>query len=460
MNGTGHAPSEPFLERARAALFASLREHVERLTWDAETLARHQTEKLRNLLAFAIEHSPFHAARLAGIDLDRFTLADLPRLPVMEKPAMMERFDEVVTDRRLRRGDLEALIAATGEEPIPALGEYAVLTSGGSSGTRGIFVFDAPALADFFATVMRPSIARMAAQPSTAGSTMAIIAAGSPVHATGLSSRLLAGGPTTITAIPATLPFAEIVARVHALEPGSALLGYPSVVGRLAEEQLAGRLAFHPVSVTTTSESLSPATRARIEEAFGIPVVNAFGSSEGLIGASAPGEEALTFASDGCIVELVDEDDQPVPPGEPSASVLVTNLFNLTQPLIRYRMEDRFIQQPPAEDHGHLRATVEGRAAEMLRWGDVVVHALAVIEELDRTAGVADYVIRQTPTGVDIDVVATGELPGDIISEHIREALGTAGFGKAQVALRVVSGVPRDPRTGKTARVVPLEPAP
>jgi phenylacetate-coenzyme A ligase PaaK-like adenylate-forming protein len=41
-------------------------------------------------------------------------------------------------------------------------------------------------------------------------------------------------------------------------------------------------------------------------------------------------------------VELVDEHDRPVRPGTPSSSILVTNLYNHAQPLIRYRIEDRF----------------------------------------------------------------------------------------------------------------------
>jgi len=46
----------------------------------------------------------------------------------------------------------------------------------------------------------------------------------------------------------------------------------------------------------------------------------------------------------------------PVSPGTPSAAILVANLFNTVQPLIRYRIEDRFIRRPDAADHGHLRS--------------------------------------------------------------------------------------------------------
>ena len=45
--------------------------------------------------------------------------------------------------------------------------------------------------------------------------------------------------------------------------------------------------------------------------------------------------------------------------------MLVTNLFNRLQPLIRYELTDRFVAQPPATAHGYLRARVHGRADEI-----------------------------------------------------------------------------------------------
>jgi phenylacetate-coenzyme A ligase PaaK-like adenylate-forming protein len=71
--------------------------------------------------------------------------------------------------------------------------------------------------------------------------------------------------------------------------------------------------------------------------------MNAFGSTEGLVGVSAPDDEVLSFAEDGCIAELVDAEGRPVPLGTPSAKVLVTNLENPVQPLIRYEIGDSFV---------------------------------------------------------------------------------------------------------------------
>jgi len=121
--------------RVSSGLAAQLPGHLGRLAWDAERLAAHQRDGLRALVAHAREHSRFHARRLAGIDVQR--VDDLVQLPVMTKRDLMERFDEVVTDRRLNRALVEEHLAASTAEPRLLLDEYVCLASGGSSGLRG-----------------------------------------------------------------------------------------------------------------------------------------------------------------------------------------------------------------------------------------------------------------------------------------------------------------------------------
>jgi hypothetical protein len=99
--------------RVTGAVGRQLPGQIERLGWPAGRLAAWQRDRLRTLLARAIERSPFHAARLRGIDPGRFELADLPRLPVMTKAEMMEGFDVVATDRRLTRDVVERHLAGS-----------------------------------------------------------------------------------------------------------------------------------------------------------------------------------------------------------------------------------------------------------------------------------------------------------------------------------------------------------
>src|SRR6516162_7547939 len=155
--------SERLRERAAARLVERLPEHVARLSWDRARLAAHQRDRLRELLAHAAANSRFHARRLAGIDLDRFEVADLPRLPVMTKAEMMSRFDAVVTDRRLSLRRVQAHLDASKTRASLLLDEFVCLASGGSSGLRGVFVQTVGAYMEFAATFISPAVARRAA---------------------------------------------------------------------------------------------------------------------------------------------------------------------------------------------------------------------------------------------------------------------------------------------------------
>jgi phenylacetate-coenzyme A ligase PaaK-like adenylate-forming protein len=64
------------------ALADRLPAHIARLDWRPDQLAEFQHSSLRALLRHAVEHSPFHAARLAAAGLTRgeiesFELSDL-----------------------------------------------------------------------------------------------------------------------------------------------------------------------------------------------------------------------------------------------------------------------------------------------------------------------------------------------------------------------------------------------
>lgn len=88
-----------------------------------------------------------------------------------------------------------------------------------------------------------------------------------------------------------------------------------------------------------TSEMLYPADKALMERAFGVPVINEYGASElDLIAFTNP-EGALQLNSETLYVEILDDQDQPVPHGE-AGRIVITSLYNLAHPMIRYDIGD------------------------------------------------------------------------------------------------------------------------
>jgi phenylacetate-coenzyme A ligase PaaK-like adenylate-forming protein len=373
----------------------------------------------------------------------------------MSKAEMMDSYDDVVTDRRLGRRAVEEHLAASIETPSLLLDEYVCLASGGSSGLRGVFVHGFGEYADFGASVMRRGWARLVAMGGRppAGLPVGLVAAAAPIHSTGLGAAVVKRGPFRFEGAPATESLQRIVEMLEATSP-ALLMGYPGRLAELARERSAGRLQIAPLALSSTSEPLTAELREEIQSGFGVPVVDQYASTEGLVGGSEPGGSVLTFASDMCIAEPVDAGGRPVRPGETSAKVLVTNLHNLTQPMIRYELTDRFT--PESEPGpGWLRARVEGRADEVLRYGDVSVHPHAIRSPLV-AAAVREHQVRQTPDGVDIAVIADPTLDELALAAAIEDVLGAAGLGDPRATVRLVERIPRDPMTGKARRFIPI----
>jgi phenylacetate-CoA ligase len=389
--------------------------------------------------------------RLAGIDPGGFEPGDLGDLPVMTKEQMMAGFDELLTDRRLTRARVEQHLAASGDEPSLLLGEYVCLASGGSSGLRGIFVQTIGEYAEFAASILRRLMARLAA---TRGHPGGVVAAASPVHASGFAVWVAAGYPVRMISAPATLPLAELVQRLNQAQP-PVVLGHTSKLTLLAKEQRAGRLRIASLSVTAMGEPLTDTDGAAIGEAFGVPPINQFASTEGLVGHSDPGGTVLSFASDMCIVELVDAANQPVPDGTTSAKVLLTNLYNHTQPLIRYELTDRFTHYPADPGHAHLPATVEGRADDTFHYGKIAVDPLTIRTVMVRTPAAAEYQVRQTARGIDMAVVTDGQLDQTALAASLEHSLRTAGLPDRTFGYTRSPTSPVTPETGKARRFHP-----
>ncbi len=450
------SPTDTFT-RLRDEFFDGLPEHFRRLRMGRRELTALQTDRLRSLLRHAAEHSPFHAPRLAGVDPDRFALADLPSLPPMTKAEMMDAYDGVVTDPRLGLDVVNRHLDAAGERPALLFDDYVVLSSGGSSGVRGVFACDRQGSAEQMAAVVRGGLAGMAdviGWPPPGPVPMTIVAAPTCVHATRcLSSMFLHDRIAHVTHAPVTAPFGDVVATVQRSQP-LILIGYPSVIARLADAQAEGRLSIAPLAISVTSEQLGSDQIERITAGLGVAPTNSYGTSEGLMGTARPGSDVFDFASDLAYVEFVDAADHPVGVGETAHHVLVTNLLNRTQPLIRYRIDDQMTPAPSSPDHGHQRAAVQGRNDEHLQLGDVLVHPLTIRSALVAASSVADYQVHLGSGGdLRIDVVAqAAAIDVRAVETGVGAALARAGAPEARVTVRVVDALERDRLTGKVRR--------
>ena len=146
-----------------------------------------------------------------------------------------------------------------------------------------------------------------------------------------------------------------LVAALNAQQP-EVLVGAAGIWRALAEE-IAGRLRIAPRAAFFSSEPLTADVRRRVRDAWGIEPVSGYAATEApTIAASSPEHPELEIAEDVVVVEIVDEDGRPVPPGRPGAKVLLTNLINYAQPLIRYELTDSVLESPAPQSRGSALA--------------------------------------------------------------------------------------------------------
>jgi phenylacetate-coenzyme A ligase PaaK-like adenylate-forming protein len=448
-------------ERLRAAhltaVRASLEDHVARLDWPHQRIERYQTERLRSLLAYARERSPFHVARMANIDPATATIDDLARLPPMLKQEAQNDWDAIITAPDITHARAEQVLAQQPWFSYTPAG-YQIFSSGGSSGVRGVYVWDWEQFVTLACLAWRwQARAERAAESDLRAARLGVLEAGEPPHAsTPLFDIAIESSMETI-AIPAAAPFDQVQRAVADAKP-THLVGYASVIGRLARATIVGDLAIRPTRVSTNSEPLSEEDRDAITIAWSAPVHNLWGSTE--IGVQAVGcgyGEGLHICEDEVILERVDSDGRPVAADEPAARTLATGLAGRTFPFIRYDLGDEVTLLPGrcACGSSMLRvADIAGRRDDDFHYGERLVPASAFRYVLGTDPLISEYQVRQTASGADVLVIGSPDVSA--LAAALVSSLGRHGFTNPAISVSVVEQIPRHASTGKLKRFIAL----
>lgn len=425
-----------------------------RLRWPADRLAAERERRLRELLALAADRSPFWRDRLAGRNLDRFSEADLPDLPILTKTELMSDFDRVVTQPDLTLARVEEHLDNLVDDAYLD-DRYRVLATSGSSGARGVVVYDWNDWIEFAALNVRWQ-GRSGGDP---GGPLGTLFATNATHVSGALHAFFKkdDGPP-ITHLPSALPLPEIIAGLETTQP-AILQGYPSMVSLLAREALAGNLHIRPQKVATCGEQCTPETREAVRAAWGVEVSDVWGCSEGAFAFPCGLDEGLHLPDDLVIVESVDADGQPMPSGELGDAILLTNLYNRTQPLIRYRIDDAMAltDKPCACGCAHRRITaLRGKVGGYFTYSDgVVVHRLGMQSLLVGRPGVLGIQIVQTPRGVTLSLVDDGHADIEGIRQAFHNLLQQSGLSDPEVTVQRTESLEKL-WSGKVSQFQPL----
>lgn len=419
------------------------------------------------LIARAMAASPFYRKRGAGGGASR--LADFPPTTKQE---LMAGFDDWATDRRITRAAAEAFVADPSRVASPWMGRYLVWSSSGTSGEPGLFVQDAASLAAYDAIDALRLRGRSPLDNLSPlwglGQRFAFVGA-TEGHFAGLVSmermRRTMQGPwvPTIEVVSALEPIVRVADRLAAIDP-TVLICYPSAAALLAQRQLAGTLRLRLAEVWLGGEQLTASQRAVIQAAFACPIRNNYGASEFFSVASECRLGRLHVNEDWVILEPVDRHMRPVSGESFSDSVLLTNLANLVQPLLRYQLTDRirFAPHPCACGDGFRVIEVDGRADDTLRFPGadgvpVPVLPLALETVIEECAGITHFQLV-CRGGAAIEVrLAAGQPDAAAAYQRLQAVLLAylERHGITGTRVRLGRGAPqREKRSGKLRRIV------
>ena len=432
----------------------------------ARGLHKRRQSRLRSLIDQARSHSQFYQLRYSGV-VPR-TLSDLP--PVT-KSELMAAFDQWVCDPALRRRDLESFLAR-GDALHTDYRGHLVCSSSGTTGHPGIYVYDASTVAVFEALAparidrawLRPrdwcALARRGMRWSAAVATGGGYTGEVWMAAQARRSQWHRKRYRTFSV---QQPLPDLVRALNDFDP-TILTAYATCLPLLAREKQAGRLRIQPILIESSAETLTEGHRRHVERTFNCPVRDVYATSEFQAVAIACRKGRLHVNSDWVILEPVDRNWQPVGPGVNSYTVLLTNLANRVQPLIRYDLGDsvRADLEPCVCGNPLPTITVMGRSDDVLTVPDasgrpVRLLPLAVCAVIEADPSVRGFQVEQVSAQtllIRVDPASAAESA----ARELRNWLDRQNLGHVQVEVSRQS--PRRAAQGGKLRQVIAQNAP
>ncbi|MGN0366151.1 MAG: phenylacetate--CoA ligase family protein [Suilimivivens sp.] len=303
-----------------------------------------QRKRLKEIVEWAKENSPYYADLYQNLPED-FKLEDLP---MVNKRVLMENWNDWITDRDLTLEEVEKFMEDTDNIGRKIRKKYMVFTTSGSTGNPLVAIYDDTTNNVMGGICACRSYARredLKAFIRRGGKSIGVFAdEGFYLGNSSIRSRLLKmpWKKRQMAVSSALYPIDRIVRQLNEFQPAM-LGGYPSNLELLIEEAREGRLRISPVIIMTGGEYLSDSLRQSLSETFDCYVQTSYSCTEGGTVACECRQKHFHLNDDWLILEPVDEQGRPVPDGMQSDKVFLTNLYNYTQPFIRYEVTDRVI---------------------------------------------------------------------------------------------------------------------
>ncbi len=436
--------------------------------WRPARVERLQKKRLQKLVRYAVANSPFYREKYRGIDLKRFDLRDLP---TTNKAEIVANFENVVTDPQIKQADVERFIADPNNLGRWYLDKYAVSHTSGSQGQPLLILQDRKSLDIFFAAMC--SRGNPSGKPDMIEGLKRII---NPVRVAIVTMRRgfypsgsaiefmpeIVGGFVKIKRLASEQP--DLINQLNEFQP-NVIVSYASILEALSLQS--SRLQLKSLrQIANISEQLTARARRRVQEAFGIPLPDHYATGECLLLTNGcPTHGGSHVNADWAVFEVVDENYQPVPPGQMGKKILVTHLANTVQPFIRYEVGDQLAMATEQCNCGSRLPRIghiEGRIAEVFWTNDgkrnVLISAAILTSGVDALNDVREWQAIQTDRNViriRAEMMPNARLTAEDLAPAMREKLAESGMpSHVEVQVEIVPELKPDQVTSKFRRMI------
>lgn len=312
-------------------------------------------KRLNRLVNYAKERSAYFEKAYSNIDTKSVNLNNLTNLPVTCKVELEKEFDSWITIPELKKSEIDIYLMSEDNFRKRYLNKYLLFQTSGTTGAPVTVINGSNELAvtlsigllrtyyhitDVLGLMVKGIRKKCIAACILPVKTPCISTYLTQEAAVNPINKRRRGSKIVVIDIEKSMP--EIVKELNELQPLS-IAGFVTFVEMLCDEADKGNLHICPKYISTVGEKLTQEVQARIEKTFGGKSIMSYACTECAEIAHRCEKDHFHINDDWIIVEPVDENNNAVDDGVVSHKILVTNLWNYTQPFIRYEINDRCI---------------------------------------------------------------------------------------------------------------------
>jgi putative adenylate-forming enzyme len=334
--------------------YFNLNKHL--YNYSQEQIKAYQEKEILKLINHAVENSEYYRKMYDGKRISN--IDDFYKLPLMNKQILMENFDGINTcGIKLSEVQDYALDKELNKDYQGYYrGDYVIGLSSGTSGNKGIYITPKAMTKRLPFVFLARSGIPLKLLPFRILFLLRVFSQGfDDINSPFIKLKYL----STMT------PVEKIIEEINNRQI-NILMGPPSLIRLILPHK--SKIKSKIKMIICYAEVLETEDKERFSREFNTKVIEIYQASEGQIGSTCK-HGTLHINEDLVLIELFDSEGEPVTKTDVVASkMLITNLVNNAQPLIRYEMNDLIVLGEPCTCGSNFRVIkkVLGRHDDIL----------------------------------------------------------------------------------------------